>query len=71
MKDSITLVISRGKNYLNLYHKGELVGKIEVSELNRGNQTSLKLSSDKTNTIFKITKENIDDDFFNKEEFNK
>jgi len=34
MKDTITLVISRGKNFIHIHHKGEIIGKIEVSELN-------------------------------------
>lgn len=77
MKDSITLVIARGKSHMHIIHKGEIIGKIEVSDLNRGNQCSLKLSSDKSETIYKIERltnkiELIgDDDRFNREEYNR
>lgn len=77
MKDSITLVIARGKSYMHIIHKGKIIGKIEVSDLNRGNQSSLKLSSDKSETIYKIERLKnhlelvVDDDMFNREEYNK
>lgn len=77
MKNSITLVISRGKSWLNILYKGEVIGKIQVSELNRGNQVSLTLSSDKQTTVYKIEKQLTlidaieDESMFNKEEYNK
>ena len=77
MKDSITLVIARGKSHMHIIHKGEVIGKIEVSDLNRGNQCSLRLSSDKSETVYKIERLKnhleiiVDDDMFNREEYNK
>ena len=77
MKDRIILCISRGKSHLNILYMGNIIGKIEVSDLNRGNQVSLKLSSNKEDTVYKIERltNNIelvgDDDRFNREEFNR
>lgn len=78
MKDSITLSVSRGKNFLHIYHNGVVIGKIEVSELNRGNQASIKFTSDKNNTVVEIKKieqstNDIDQDEsrFNSERYNK
>ena len=66
---SVVLHITRNKSFLEITHKGEYIGRIEVSERNRTNQASLKLSSDPSLTRFTITKEE-DESRFNKEEFN-
>lgn len=77
MKDRIVLSISRGKSHMNILYKGNIIGRIEVSDNNRGNQVSLKLSSDKNETVYKIEKLNnvndvvFDESMFNKEEYNK
>lgn len=71
MKDRISLCISRGKSWINIIHNNELIGRIAVSELNRGNKSDLYLTSDKAVTRFFIEKENMNnEDRFNKEEFN-
>jgi len=72
--NKITLGIARGKTHLDIYHKGELIGTIRVSEQNRTNQVSLELTSDKEVTRYNINRiEQIvpTDSSYNKEEFNK
>ena len=72
--NKITLGIARGRTYLDIYHKGELIGTIKISEQNRTTQVSLELTSDKEVTRYNINRtEQIvpTDSFFNKEEFNK
>jgi hypothetical protein len=77
MKNKITLAISRGKSHLDIYHKGEKIGEILVSEGNRNNQISIQLASDADITRFKVIRDaarkitQIDEEHFNKEEFNK
>lgn len=71
MKNRISLCISRGKSWINIIHNNELIGRIAVSEMNRGNKSDLYLTSDKTVTRFFIEKEHKNnEDRFNKEEFN-
>lgn len=75
--NKITLVISRGKTFLDIYHKGEKIGEIKVSDGNRTTQTSLNLTSDASITRFKISRaietgnEGLDESVYNKEEFNR
>lgn len=73
MKNKITLAISRGKSHLDIYHKGEKIGEIFVSETNRSVQSALLLTSDADITRFRIVKHDraVDDDAFNREEFNR
>jgi len=77
MKNKITLAISRGKSHLDIYHRGEKIGEILVSENNRSNQATVQLVSDAEVTRFKIVKrtaianEIIDETAYNKEEFNR
>ena len=78
MKNKITLAISRGKSFLDIYHKGEKIGTIMVSEQCRTNQVSLSLGSDAEITRFNIKKfkdfqedPGNSEEFWNKEEFNK
>lgn len=77
MKNKITLAISRGKSHLDIYHKGEKIGEILVSENNRSNQATMQLVSDADITRFKIVKHIkpditlADESEFNKEEFNR
>jgi hypothetical protein len=70
----ITLVISRGKTYLDIFHKGEKIGEIKVSDGNRTTQASLQLTSDASITRFKISRAvSVDNEElnYNLEEFNK
>lgn len=69
MKDRLFLGISRGKSFIHVIYKGEIIAKIEVSEANRGNQSCLALYSDKELTKFKLVKDN-DESHFNKEKYN-
>ena len=74
MKDKVCLNISRGKSWIHIFHEGQLIGKIEVSEANRGNQCNLAFYSDKDVTRYKIERslQVVDDESrFNKEEYNK
>jgi len=70
----ITLVISRGKTFLDIFHKGEKIGEIRVSDGNRTTQSSLQLTSDASITRFKISRAvSVDNEElnYNSEEFNK
>ena len=72
--NKITLVISRGKTFLDIYHKGEKIGEIRVSDGNRTTQTSLQMASDASITRFKISRAvEVDSEElnYNLEEFNK
>lgn len=72
MKDKICLNIVRSKSWLNIIHNGEIIGKIEVSEGNRGSHCNLALYGDKSVTRFKLERVSLDDESrFNKEEYNK
>lgn len=68
MKNSVSLHISRNKSYLDIVHKGELIGKIEVAESNRTNTINLRFVCNAEDTRFNIKK---DESFYNKEEFNR
>jgi hypothetical protein len=70
----ITLVISRGKTFLDIFHKGEKIGEIKVSDSNRTTQSSLQLTSDASVTRFKISRAiEVDNEElnYNSEEFNR
>ncbi len=70
----ITLVISRGKTFLDIFHKGEKIGEIKVSDSNRTTQSSLQLTSDASVTRFKISRAievDTEELNYNLEEFNK
>lgn len=66
------LSIKRGKSYIDVYHKGEKICTIKVSDQNRGNQSILSLESS-LDTRFKMEKETqieSEEENFNKEKFN-
>lgn len=65
----VVLNITRQRSYMEIHHKGELVGTIEVSERNRTSQASLKMTSNPEVTRFIIIKDE-DESRFNKEQFN-
>lgn len=66
---AVILHIARHKSHLDIIYKGEMIGRIEVSEQNRNVQTSLRLQSNPEETFFKIVK--LDSDSrYNKEYFN-
>lgn len=71
---NLWLNIKRGKSYIDIYHKGEKICTIKVSEQNRGNSAILLLDSG-NDTRFKVEKEaiinNDDESRFNSEEYNK
>lgn len=77
MKNKITLAISRGKSHLDIYHKGEKIGEIVVSEQNRSTQVALQLKSDADITRFRVIKgqatppDQLPEEHFNREEFNR
>jgi hypothetical protein len=77
MKDKINLSINRGKSYFHILHNGKIIAKIKVSESNRTKNVSLEMSSDKSETVFKIERLAIDESYqlddnrFNKEEYNR
>lgn len=58
MKDRIILNIVKGKTFLNVYHMGNLIGKIEIAEKNGGSNVSLRIHGNKDETFFKVEKEN-------------
>lgn len=74
-KNRIILTIKRGNNELDIHYMGKKIGTICVSESNRGNSCTLEMHSNIEDTRFFISNKRkqtvIDDDFFNKEEFNK
>ena len=74
VKDSITLHIKRNKVSLDIVHNGKVIGNIAVSEMNRSINSSLKLTSDKSNTVFllrKVVQDVEDETIYNREEFNR
>ncbi len=70
---SLWLNIKRDKHYASVYYKGEHILDIRVDEQNRGNVAFINLDAG-ADVLFKVVKEKtteIDDDFGNKEQFNK
>ena len=57
MNDRIVLSMVRGKTYLNVYHMGELIGKVEIADKNKSKNVSLRIHGDRTKTMFKIAKD--------------
>lgn len=70
MKNSVVLNISKAKSFLNIFHKGELIGRIEVADKNPSNRVSLKLRADADLTRYILSKDD-DETKFNREEYNR
>lgn len=69
---ALWLNLKRDKHYAVVYYKGEKILEIKVDEQNRGNVAFINLDAG-SDVIFKIekVKPDINDDFGNREEFNK
>jgi hypothetical protein len=70
---ALWLNIKRDKHYASVYYKGVHILDIKVDEQNRGNVAFINLDAG-SDVVFKVVKENnteIDEDFGNKEQFNK
>lgn len=57
MKDRVILNIIKNKTYLLVYHKEELVGKIEIANNNKSSSVSLRIHGNKEQTYVKVEKE--------------
>jgi hypothetical protein len=66
------LNLKRDKHYASVYYNGVHILDIKVDEQNRGNIAFINLDASKEVT-FKVVKEKIvhDDNYGNKEEFNR
>ena len=69
---ALWLNLKRDKHYEVVYYKGEKILEIKGDEQNRGNVAFINLDAG-PDVIFKVekVKPNINDDFGNREEFNK
>lgn len=69
---ALWLNLKRDKHYAVVYYKGEKILEIKVDEQNRGNVAFINLDAG-PDVIFKVekVKPDINDDFGNREEFNK
>lgn len=66
--------LKRDKVHLEIYLDGKLLTIIKVSDQNRGRSSSLVFDTENQDVKFKIIKdksEQLSDDYFNKEEFNR
>jgi len=68
--------LKRGKIKVEIYHNGEYIMTLSVSEYNKGNSATIDFNAIE-NVRYKIVKadeqvtENNDESFFNREEFNR
>ena len=66
--------LKRNKIHLEIYHNGELLTTVKVSEQNRSTASSIVLDTTNSSVNYRIVKtkqEEQSDDYFNKEEFNR
>ena len=72
----LLFTLKRDKIHVDIYHKGEFVCTIKVSDQNRGNFSAISLEASQ-DTRYKIIKADppinhlIDESYFNQEIFNK
>lgn len=70
---NLWVALKRNRVYADIYYKGEKICTLKVNEANRTMNSVVTICGD---VSFKIVKDNqsqqiVDDDFFNKESYNK